>query len=770
MGFIEEQLVDFDEAAEIYKKRSNEFLEIKVSLNEKESKLANGYEEYKRPTKNFCFLKKRKEHDEIFEDKVWCLFYKMGFKKMSKDRNFLLKHGESNGCTQQVDVFCVDDECVLIVECKSKEKVGPATYKNNIDAYKGNMDGFKQYIQEEFGREKKIVFIYATNNVIWSDADAGRLNEIRYVKKEHMDEENIQYYYDLSNNLGPAAKYQLLGNLFRGDEIKAINAEVPAIKGKMGDTIYYSFLIEPEKLLKFCYVLHRNSTHSTKDLSPSYQRVIKKDRLEKIRKYVNEGGFFPNSIIISIDTKDPSKKELQFDSVGKIVEGTKSRVGILHLPKTYQSAFIIDGQHRVYGYSESAFAKTDTVPVIAFVNMDKNEQVQMFMDINQNQKPVAKNLRNTLEEFLLWDSQKGDEVRKAIMLRVSMHLGTDNKSALYKRIITGEDAKTQTMCITLETMRLALDKTHFFNKYKGGVIKETGIFDFGDSNESKDKTLDCLISILENYFKKISINLPDEWEKGDDGYLCINNTIYGLIILLDEFVTYLKNKDGFDTKVKPINEINELINDELVDVVSVVLSDITREEIDTHLLKRGAGGTAEAGRYLCYKVHQQINSFSPVWLPSYMDDNFQDNNEEANNILRDILVKTRKIFYESLFSKYGDDWELMAMNSKINSSLNTKKNEINRSLLENGGKKSDKNIIEFADFGDLDIISREKDNWSTCFSKYFKNKDKLFDNEKNLLLKFKSLYNDVSKKHNIRKKDFDDLSQFYERFNGSLDE
>ena len=133
----------------------------------------------------------------------------MGFKQLSKDRNFKLKHGESTGCNQQVDVFCADDETILIIECKSREKVGPATFKNNIDAFKGNMEGFKKYIQEEFGRDKKIVFIYATNNVVWSENDDGRLNEIRHVKKVHMDEENIQYYEDLSNNLGTAAKYQI---------------------------------------------------------------------------------------------------------------------------------------------------------------------------------------------------------------------------------------------------------------------------------------------------------------------------------------------------------------------------------------------------------------------------------------------------------------------------------------------------------------------------------------------------------------------------------
>lgn len=764
MGFISEQLLTNDDAKVVFKERSNQYREYKFPLFEREKYLSEGYEEFKSPTKQWCYLRKKKEHDEIFEDKVWCLFHKMGFKYLSKDRNFKLKHGESTGCNQQIDIFCVDDETILIIECKSKEKLGPATFKNNIDAFKGNMEGFKKYIQEEYGRDKKIVFIYATNNIVWSENDDGRLNEIRYVKKIHMDEENIQYYYDLSDNLGSAAKYQLLGNLFSGDEIRAMDSAIPAIRGKMGNTIYYSFLIEPDKLLKFCYVLHRNSSHSTKDLSPSYQRVIKKDRLKQIREFVNEGNFFPNSIIISIDTKRPNEKELQFESAGKVVEGTRSRIGVLHLPKTYQSAFVIDGQHRLYGYSDSNFAATDTVPVVAFVNMDKGDQVKMFMDINQNQKPVAKNLRNTLEEFLLWDSKKPDEVRKAIMLRASMHLGTDNKSSLYKRIITGENAKTQTMCITLETMRLAFAKTNFFNSYKNGAVKENGLFDFGDTREEKDKTLDYVCSIVEHFFKGVSENLPDLWAQGDSSYLCINNTIYGLIVLLSEYINFIVKRDGIDTKLISCVDLNKQIDLELVDVVSVILNDISAEDVENHLLKRGAGGTAEAGRYLCYCVHQQINDFSPSWLSAYIDDYFQNNKEEAKDMTLKILDASRKLFRELLKQRFNENWIIMGIEPKIKNNLSMKKDETDRVLINSGGTVGNTDILDYAEFSDLDIISRYNSNWSICFSKYYKNKKKLFDDDKNLLNKLKSIHNDVSKEHNIRKKDFEDLKAFFEDF------
>lgn len=43
---------------------------------------------------------------------------------------------------------------------------------------------------------------------------------------------------------------------------------------------------------------------------PTYQRIIKKQRLKEIRKFIDNKGFFPNSLIISIDTNG---KKLRFD-------------------------------------------------------------------------------------------------------------------------------------------------------------------------------------------------------------------------------------------------------------------------------------------------------------------------------------------------------------------------------------------------------------------------------------------------------------------------
>jgi DNA sulfur modification protein DndB len=78
-------------------------------------------------------------------------------------------------------------------------------------------------------------------------------------------------------------------------------------------------------------------------MMPTYQRLIKKDRLRSIRNYVeNENGFFPNSIIVSVDYKDKPVCFEEFAN-GKSEIATS---GLLYLPKQYRSIFIIDGQHR----------------------------------------------------------------------------------------------------------------------------------------------------------------------------------------------------------------------------------------------------------------------------------------------------------------------------------------------------------------------------------------------------------------------------------------
>src|SRR5699024_8406991 len=102
-------------------------------------------------------------------------------------------------------------------------------------------------------------------------------------------------------------------------------------------------------------------------------------------------------------------------------------------------AYIIDGQHRVYGYANSKFVENNTIPVVAFDGLDTIEQLEIFMDINQNQKAVSPSLRIDLEEDLYWDSDRVDSRLKALRSSIIKMLTNSESSPLYNMISVGED-------------------------------------------------------------------------------------------------------------------------------------------------------------------------------------------------------------------------------------------------------------------------------------------------------------------------------------------
>ncbi len=338
--------------------------------------------------KNVFRVKKEKPFDIAFEDRVWCLFAQLGFNFLNRDRHFHLPYDKNNpNLTQQIDVLAKDDESVLLIECKSAAMNKRGDFKKELEAMKGKIDGMRKSLQALFPNVKhKIKFILATNNLSISPEDEARLKAIGGT---HFNNENIDYFYQLFSQISTASKYQLLGLLFEGQDIPEMENRVPAVEGSMGGYKYYSFSLEPEKLLKICFVLHRNRANVA--MMPTYQRLIKKARLKAVHEFIEGGGYFPNSIVISIDTT-----KSYFDPAKTQVDSTESKAGILHLPKKYRSAFVIDGQHRLYGYANSNYRLSNTIPVVAFLNLSREEQIKLFMQINENQKAVSKDLRNTL--------------------------------------------------------------------------------------------------------------------------------------------------------------------------------------------------------------------------------------------------------------------------------------------------------------------------------------------------------------------------------------
>ena len=655
--------------------RSKTFIESKERRLALPELIEEGWEEY-RSYKNakFVGVRKNKKIDEIFEDKVWCLFAKLGFTYLNRDRYFEMSYDYQNpNITQQIDVFAADDETVIIVECKASETIRDGVFKKPLEAFYGQMEGLRREAQKQFPKAK-VKFIWATHNYIISPADLSKMREWDIV---HFSDAVINYYSELVKHLGTCARYQLLGNLFANQEIRNMEDRVPAIQGDMGGHKYYSFSIEPERLLKIGYVLHRNEAN--KNMMPTYQRLIKKKRLTDVQKFINSGGYFPNSLIISIDSRG---RGLQFDPSATKVEGAHSRLGILHLPKRYRSAYIIDGQHRLYGYSDSIYAKNNSIPVVAFVDLDREEQIKLFMDINENQKAVPKTLRVTLSADMLWNSSDYNERRQALRSKIAQMFGEEETSPLMGRVVIGEDEKSSIKCITVEAIQGALKKCNFMTQFgrNNSIIKD-GTFDVG----TNQGTCDLLYPFLESCLHYVKKYAQSEWERGDshDGMLTINRGIQAVIRVINDIVDHLIEQKAISPKTQKTEELVKQVAFYL-DPLNEYLNDLTQQERKDLRGYFGGGADTRFWRAFQRAIAQQRADFSPEGLAEYWENEAKTYNADSMAFLREIESWVKETIKNALATSYGDNWEIKAIPKPIYKRAKSEADEKNYDSVTSG--------------------------------------------------------------------------------------
>lgn len=613
----------------------------------------DGWERFRKLKKSIK-MRRHKPHDRAFEDRVWGTLARLGFSFMNADRNFKVPYGKAEGDKKQVDVFAADDEVVLVVECKSSTTIRKGeTFKTEVEAIQGYRAGMIGRINQEFPAHK-VQFILATNNFVLSDATRERLHSGGL---RHLDEDGVEYYLELGKHLGIAARYQMLGWLLEGQKIPGMSNTVPAIRGRMGGETYYLFAIEPEVLLKVAYVLHRSKANS--DLMPTYQRLIKKSRLKKVTDFVEGGGFFPNSLILNVDSGG-RKRGLRFDSVAG--GGSSARMGMLHLPQNYRSAYVIDGQHRLYGFANSDRATTELLPVVAFVDMNRADQVRLFMEINENQKAVPKNLRNTLNADLLWDSEDLRERNRALRLQIAQHLGEHKGSPLFGRVIVGEDTRTAHRCITIDAINNGLNRGRMLGSFSKDAMKESGLL-YRGTNQA---TFDAVVPVVAGVFDYLREALPDQWDHGgaEGGFVFRNSGVEAILRVLSDILDHLHATSVVDVEKDAPEEVVSACLPYL-DSMAEYLETRTDEEGQELRQMYGSGGAMHYWRTLQEGIRELRADFDPVGLETYLEEQEQQFNDEAMKLIAAVESFVKKDIRHRLEAKHGNNWFKAGVPKKI---------------------------------------------------------------------------------------------------------
>lgn len=634
--------------------------------------------------------------EDQFEDRLWCLFANMGYTRLNKTREWRLPFGKGSEETKQIDVFAVNEETIVFVECKYSDSKKNTALKTELESYQTMMSGLIQCAKELFpDAERKTKFVLATQNQVLSDPDRLRLQNLNGA---YLSDVNIEYFEKLYENIGNAARYQFAGYLFEGNSIPALPNKVPAIQAKMGGFKYYSFAIEPETLLKMSYVYHKNKANS--EQMDSYQRLVKGSRLRSIRNFINvDKGFFPNSIIINITSDRP----LQFDLAGKNEGDAATKIGILHLPAKYKSAQIIDGQHRLLGYAGTDYATSHTIPVVAFENLTADMQIKLFMQINQNQKKVDKSLQNTLNAKIYGESDILEERIRGMRLKMAEDLANDNNSWLKGFVSSGEDEAK----ITSNAIDNALNMDIFLGKIKKNEIKTPGVFFKGDEEKAYQSYKRFILKSVE----LLVTNVSEVQQPGEEGYILTNRGLYGYLRCLGDILTHLRNQGESLEKVEDIMDKVSPFLQPLFDYFNTKIKDNDEETINSLKTIYGGGGDTRYMRTFEQVIHEQKPDFCPEGLEEYWDKFSRERVEEAKSIIEELNNIIRDDLVTSLKEEFGDNW----FNKGI--PLATKK-EITGRLTEYNDRFSDNpsdqaSMICFDDF--VEIILN---NWELFKESY----------------------------------------------------
>lgn len=227
-----------------------------------------------------------------------------------------------------------------------------------------------------------------------------------------------------------------------------------------------AFYVSPDDLLKTARVMRYNSGPG-KHL---YQRLVDRTKINEIRKFLAQDGFFPNNIIVSAKNSQGVVVETSVQGNGKPIDITLNFIP--------NSISIIDGQHRLFAYHEGndKYEKDIAIKriqhvllVVALVfpeNIEEDAKVQfearIFREINSKQKKVdnfliqcieilsdplsstaiAHNILDRLNENTLSDmvaaspEDKVNKIQRVTIVKYGLHsllsIGSSDKDSLYR--------------------------------------------------------------------------------------------------------------------------------------------------------------------------------------------------------------------------------------------------------------------------------------------------------------------------------------------------
>jgi len=639
-------------------------------------------------------LEKKLEKWEYFQEKVRVFLDTLSFQDIESGQASWLGR-------YQIDVVGGYEGTFLVFECKSASQPKQKKLTQEINIFAGKKAEIGQAIREKFGSKyNEVKFILALEDIDISEDDekTARDNDIYLWGSSY-----LKTGEELFSLIGPLALHYVLKELkvsskLIKDEEGGADYKVPSFRITIGDQQLYSFFLPAEKLLNLVYVFRLQPGNED-----AYQRFISKKRIlgtrdeTGITEFINNGGFFKNSVVCSFE------RPVNFEPkpTGLLLQSTNIEFGILSIPKLYGTVWVIDGQHRIYGYAgANPETKKTHIGIMAYQDIEKKRQAKDFIDINQKQKSVDPNT--------LWDllSQTDPYSMQGAITKIAREL---NKKGIFKgkilipgKMFHGKKSlyplKIANICNSLYDRRL-LD-------YKGrdNLYKRTP--DVTDDNRYPDSIIDYPVSVLDQYFSllwDIAEETP-EWRKG---FIIQNNGVNIFLRVLTEILKFQKGNWDKQTAKQILDEPLKLYFEEQFEEIKEIRISTSNE-----------AGRAKVAIEIIKHINQKEESFAREFIEeTEKRERISFEKLEPYQTLKELETSLR-LFIEEKLKQLTINWwkERIPSDVQEKAKENMSKNESPWPWV----KTEEKSPIFYINFPDYGKIIQRRDNWNDVFLKIFR--------------------------------------------------
>jgi DNA sulfur modification protein DndB len=379
--------------------------------------------------------------------------------------------------------------------------------------------------------------------------------------------------------------------------------------------------------------------------------MMKKSRLQKIRDYISDRGVFPTNIVINIDKRFISFERVKQDT-GREDTDSSGVLGWLTIKPAYKSAWVIDGQHRLFAYSGHEYARTGHLSVLAFEGITPSSQAKLFVDINAKQKSVRPSLLQELFAELHWDAESPSTRVQAIISKAVQSLDAEKGSPFKGRIQTADAPKDGIRCISLASVFRALERHEFFIEAEAhNEVVTPGPFWAG----TNDRTLERVIFILKRWFAEIAHGAEEWWELGSSsgGGLAMNDSVVACVSVLSSVLQHVQvgrsplarlDKEALWSMIKPY-----------ANVLGIHFGGFSADERQRYRELRGSQGQTTRTRRAQQAIKSHFIDFNPAGLDDFLRREKEQTNLRGKEIIDRLEILIQKIVLQELKQEFGAD-------------------------------------------------------------------------------------------------------------------